>query len=80
MTEAEQIRAKLYKGYVKEAVENLRKQDLAKDRMKEIKEAVKESKFDTKQFAADVKAVYDLDKAKEQLTTLKKAVELAEEI
>lgn len=80
MTEVKQSREGLYKGYIKEAVENLRKQDLAKDHMKDIKEAVKESEFDTKQFAADVKAVYDLDKAKEQLTTLEKAVELAEEI
>ena len=76
----EQNKKDLYKGYVKEALANLREQDLVKTRMAEIKEAVKESGFDTKEFNAVVKVAYDSEKAAEQLEALQIAIDSVEDL
>lgn len=70
----------LYSGYAKEAVSNLRDQDLLKLRLKEIKDAVKESEFDVKEFNQVVKAVYDLEKVQEQVDSLQRSIDTVEEL
>lgn len=77
---AEQNKKDLYKGYVKEALANLRDQDLLKTRMAEIKEAVKESGFDTKEFTLDVKTAQDREKVEAQVEALQISLESVESL
>ena len=76
----EQNKKTLYKGYIKEALENMRAADLLKVRMKEIKDAVKESDFDVKEFTQDVKTAYDRDKTEKQLEALQISIESVNEL
>lgn len=76
----EQNKKTLYKGYIKEALENMRAADLLKVRMKEIKDAVKESDFDVKEFTQDVKTAYDRDKTEKQLEALQISLESVNEL
>lgn len=64
-----------YKGYIQEALENMRSADLLKVRMAEIKSSVKESGFDPKEFVQDVKTAYDKDKTEQQLESLQISLE-----
>lgn len=77
---AEQTKKELYKGYIQEAVANLRAKDLLAVRMKEIKEAAKESGFDSKEFTHVYKAAYDLDKVQETIDSLQAGVDSLEEL
>ena len=77
---AEQNKKELYKGYVKEAVANLQAKDLLAVRMKEIKEAAKESGFDPKEFALDVKTVHDRESAEKTLEALQISIESVDEL
>ena len=72
---AEQNKKDLYRNYVKEAVANLQAKDLLAVRMKEIKEAAKESGFDPKEFALDVKTVHDRESAEKTLEALQISIE-----
>lgn len=76
----EQNKKELYKGYVKEAVANLQAKDLLAVRMKEIKEAAKESGFDPKEFALDVKTVHDRESAEKTLEALQISIESVDEL
>lgn len=76
----EQNKKDLYKGYIKEGLENMRAADLLKVRMKEIKDAVKESDFDVKEFSQDVKTAYDRDKIEKQLEALQISLESVNEL
>ena len=78
MTESN--KKELYKNYIKEALENMRATDLLKVRMKEIKDAVKESDFDVKEFTQDVKTAYDRDKTEKQLEALQISLESVNEL
>ena len=49
-------------------------------RMKEIKEAAKESGFDPKEFTHVYKAAYDLDKVQETIDSLQAGVDSLEEL
>lgn len=77
---SEQNKKELYKNYLQEAVANLRGQDLLKLRLKEIKDAAKDSGFDPKEFALDVKTVHDRDKAEKQLEALQISIESVDEL
>lgn len=77
---AEQNKKDLYRGYVKEAVANLQAKDLLAVRMKEIKEAAKESGFDPKEFALDVKTVHDRESAEKTLEALQISLESVDEL
>lgn len=76
----EQNKKDLYRGYVKEAVANLQAKDLLAVRMKEIKEAAKESGFDPKEFALDVKTVHDRESAEKTLEALQISIESVDEL
>lgn len=76
----EQNKKDLYRGYVKEAVANLQAKDLLAVRMKEIKEAAKESGFDPKEFALDVKTVHDRESAEKTLEALQISLESVDEL
>ena len=78
MTESN--KKELYKGYIQEALENMRAADLLKVRMAEIKATVKESGFDTKEFTNVVKAAYDLDKVQETIDSLQAGVDTVDEL
>jgi coenzyme F420-reducing hydrogenase delta subunit len=69
-----------YKGYIQEALENMRSVDLLKVRMAEIKDAVKKSGFDPKEFTNVVKAAYDLDKVQETIDSLQAGVDAVDEL
>lgn len=75
-----QNKKELYKGYIKEALENMRAADLLKVRMAEIKDAVKKSGFDPKEFTNVVKAAYDLDKVQETIDSLQAGVDAVDEL
>lgn len=75
-----QNKKELYKGYIQEAVANLRAKDLLAVRMKEIKEATKESGFDPKEFALDVKTVHDRESAEKTLEALQISIESVDEL
>ena len=75
-----QNKKEMYKGYIQEAVANLRAKDLLAVRMKEIKEAAKESGFDPKEFTHVYKAAYDLDKVQETIDSLQAGVDSLEEL
>lgn len=75
-----QNKKELYKGYIKEGLENMRAADLLKVRMKEIKDAVKESDFDVKEFTQDVKTAHDKDKTEKQLEALQISIESVTEL
>ena len=77
---AEQNKKDLYKNYLKEAVVNLQAKDLLSVRMKEIKEAAKESGFDPKEFALDVKTVHDRESAEKTLEALQISIESVDEL
>jgi len=70
----------LYKKYIQEAVANLQAKDLLAVRMKEIKEAAKESGFDPKEFALDVKTVHDRQSAEKTLEALQISIESVDEL
>jgi hypothetical protein len=76
----EQNKKDLYRNYVKEAVANLQAKDLLAVRMKEIKEAAKESGFDPKEFALDVKTVHDRESAEKTLEALQISIESVDEL
>jgi len=76
----EQNKKELYKNYIQEALANLRDQDLLKTRMAEIKEAVKESGFDTKEFTLDVKTAQDREKVEAQVEALQISLESVESL
>lgn len=62
-------------NYVKEAVKNLKDQDLLKLRLKEIKDSVKESELiEPKDFVLLVKAAYDLQKLQEEVDIKSEAI------
>lgn len=66
-------------SYIKEAVQNLRDQDLLKLRMKEIKDAVKESELiDPKEFSSAVQAAYDSQKHQEKIDALQVGIDITE--
>lgn len=75
-----QNKKQLYKGYIQEGLENMRAADLLKVRMKEIKDAVKESDFDTKEYALDLKTAYDRDKTEKQLEALQISLDSIEDL
>lgn len=75
-----QSKKQLYKNYLQEAVANLQAKDLLAVRMKEIKEAAKESGFDPKEFTNVVKAAYDLDKVQETIDSLQAGVDAVDEL
>ena len=69
----------LIAGYVKEAVANLEQQDLAKVRLAEIKETVKESELiDMKEFNSAVAAAYDIEKHQNKIDTLQSGIDIIE--
>ena len=70
----------MYKNYLQEAVANLQSKELLAVRMKEIKDAVKESDFDVKEFTQDVKTVHDRDKAEKQLEALQISIESVDKL
>jgi cell division protein ZapA (FtsZ GTPase activity inhibitor) len=70
----------MYKGYIQEALENMRAADLLKVRMAEIKSSVKESGFDPKEFVNVVKAAYNLDKVQETIDSLQAGVDTVDEL
>ncbi len=76
----EQNKRDLYKGYLQEGLANLRDQDLLKTRMAEIKSAVKESGFDPKEFALDLKTAQDKEKAEAQIEALQISLESIESL
>ena len=76
----EQNKKDLYKNYLKEAVANLQAKDLLAVRMKEVKEAAKESGFDPKEFALDVKTVHDRESAEKTLEALQISIESVDEL
>lgn len=76
----EQNKKDLYKGYIQEGLANLRDQDLLKVRMSEIKSAVKESGFDAKEFALDLKTAQDKEKAEAQIEALQISLESVESL
>lgn len=76
----EQNKKQLYKNYLKEALENMRAQDLLKVRMTEIKATVKENGFDTKEFSQDCKTAYDREKIEKQLESLQISIESIESL
>lgn len=66
-------------GYVKEAVSNLKSQDVLKVRMSEIRNSVKESELiDPKEFGLIVKAAYNLDRLQEDVDSKSAAIESLE--
>lgn len=79
MTDTQNKKA-LYKNYIQEAVANLQAKDLLALRMKEIKEAAKESGFDPKEFALDVKTVHDRESAEKTLEALQISIESVDEL
>jgi coenzyme F420-reducing hydrogenase delta subunit len=80
MTDNQQNKKDMYKGYALEALENMRATDLLKVRMAEIKSAVKDSGFDTKEFTHVVRAAYDLDKVQETIDSLQAGVDAVDEL
>ncbi len=76
----EQNKKDLYKGYIQEGLANLRDQDLLKVRLSEIKSAVKESGFDAKEFALDLKTAQDKEKAEAQIEALQISLESVESL
>ena len=76
----EQNKREIYKGYLKEGLANLREQDLLKVRLSEIKAAVKESGFDPKEFALDLKTAQDKEKAEAQIEALQISLESIESL
>ena len=66
-------------AYIKEAVKNMRDQDLLKLRMKEIKDAVKESELiEPKDFASAVQAAYDSQRHQEKIDALQVGIDIVE--
>lgn len=76
----EQNKKDLYRNYLQEAVANLQAKDLLAVRMKEIKEAAKESGFDPKEFTLDVKTVHDRESAEKTLEALQISIESVDEL
>jgi uncharacterized protein YdaT len=76
----DQHKKELYKNYIKEGLANLRDQDLLKVRLSEIKSAVKESGFDAKEFALDLKTAQDKEKAEAQIEALQISLESIESL
>jgi hypothetical protein len=76
----EQNKRDLYKGYLQEGLANLRDQDLLKVRLSEIKAAVKDSGFDAKEFALDLKTAQDKEKAEAQIEALQISLESVESL
>lgn len=73
------IKRQTVAAYIKEAVQNLRDQDLLKLRMKEIKDVVKDSELiDPKEFASAVAAAYDSQKHQEKIDALQAGIDLME--
>ena len=67
------------KGYIQEAVKNMRDQDLLKLRMKEIKDAVKESELiDPTEFSSAVQASYDYDKVQAEIDKRQSGIDLVD--
>lgn len=66
-------------GYIKEAVANLKQQDLLKSRLKDIKDSVKDSDLiDPKEFNSAILAAYDLDKHQEKIDSLQAGVDIVD--
>lgn len=80
MTDNQQNKKDLYRKYLQEAVANLQAKDLLAVRMKEIKEAAKDSGFDPKEFALDVKTVHDRESAEKTLEALQISIESVDEL
>lgn len=73
-------RKDLYINYVKEGVANLREQDLLKLRMRNIRESVKASEFNMKEYTAVVKAAYDCSKIQEEIDIRQAAIDTIEDL
>lgn len=68
-------------NYIKEAVANLKEQDLLKLRLKEIKDSVKESELiDSKEFNSAVQASYDLDRHQEKIDALQVGLDIIDQL
>lgn len=76
---ADQVKRETIKGYIQEAVKNMREQDLLKLRMKEIKEAVKESELiDPTDFSSAVQAAYDSQRHQEKIDALQVGIDIVD--
>lgn len=79
MITQDQTKRETIAKYIKEAVANLRQQDILKLRLKEIRDSVKESDLlDPKEFNSAVQAAYDLDKHQEKIDSLQAGVDVIE--